>query len=403
MVMLFERIGIHGWQKIEPVVLAAAVSDLSVLLVGDIGSNKTEGARAIAEAVLGPETQFRAYEVPTLNFDDLIGFINPKTLGSGHLEFVPTPFSIWTADAALFDEINRANPFIQSKLHELIRCRSLMGMPTNLKLIFSAVNPPERYQSGYMDLALASRFACVQVPGITEINETQLVLILSGNGATGEKARIKEVVQKARGCVFREHDLFVMQQLCKKVIKELSHTEIVFNARQTKMMLGLLKAGLALKSAANKDYFSNVDTNTELIASVIPDLHGVVRASVDVGMVKGTIRTVVSGFSLGDPLIMASSLEELCQIEPDDNLAWVTAVKEMTTGEQNIKSLEKAARTVKGRVNRGYLEKELGEKLMRLIATRLLTKTLIREKVPVVHIRDRATEVAAKLSAMPAK
>jgi len=214
--MLFERIGIHGWEEIEPVILAAAASNLSVLLVGDIGSNKTEGARAIAEAVLGPEIHFRAYEVPTLNFDDLIGFINPKTLGAGRLDFVPTPFSIWTADAALFDEINRANPFIQSKLHELIRCRSLMGMPTNLKLVFSAVNPPERYQSGYMDLALASRFACVQVPGIKEIKETHLDLILSGNGATGEKARIKEIVHKARGCIFREHDLFVMQQVCKR-------------------------------------------------------------------------------------------------------------------------------------------------------------------------------------------
>ena len=261
--MLFERIGIHGWQEIESVVLAAAVSDLSILLVGDIGSNKTEGARAIAEAVLGPEIEFRNYEVPTLSFDDLIGFINPKTLGKGHLEFVPTPFSIWTADAALFDEINRANPFIQSKLHELIRCRSLMGMPTNLKLVFSAVNPPERYQSGYMDLALASRFACVQVPGITEIKETHLDLILSSNGATSEKARIKEVIQKTTGCVFREHDLFVMQQVCKKVIKELSHTEIVFNARQAKMMLKLLKAGMALKSVTNKEYFSSTDTNTE--------------------------------------------------------------------------------------------------------------------------------------------
>jgi len=399
--MLFERIGIHGWEEIEPVILAAAASNLSVLLVGDIGSNKTEGSKLIARAILGPEIEFRNYEVPTLNFDDLIGFINPKTLGKGHLEFVPTPFSIWNADAALFDEINRANPFIQSKLHELIRCRSLMGMPTNLKLVFSAVNPPERYQSGYMDLALASRFACIQVPGITEIKETHLDLILSGNGATSEKVRIKNIVQKAKGCVFREHDLFVMQQLCRKVIKELSHTEIVFNARQAKMMLELLKVGMALKSATNKEYFSNVDTNTEYIASAIPELHGVVRSNVDVGMIKGTIRTVVSGFSLGDPLIMASSLEELCQIEPDDNLAWVTAVREMAAREENTKALEKAAHSVKGRVSKGYLERELGEKLIRQIATSLLTKTIVKEKVPAVHIKDRAMEIAARLSVMP--
>ena len=90
--MLFERIGIHGWQEIESVVLAAAVSDLSILLVGDIGSNKTEGARAIAEAVLGPEIEFRNYEVPTLSFDDLIGFINPRLSARVTLSSSQPPF-----------------------------------------------------------------------------------------------------------------------------------------------------------------------------------------------------------------------------------------------------------------------------------------------------------------------
>jgi hypothetical protein len=74
----------------------------------------------------------------------------------------------------LFDEINRANPFIQSKLHELIRTRTLMGLPTILKMVFSAVNPPERYQSGYMDIALAFRFVCVQVPNITVMKECHI-------------------------------------------------------------------------------------------------------------------------------------------------------------------------------------------------------------------------------------
>ena len=159
--MLFNQINIYGWDDIEPVILAALVSELPVLLIGDIGSNKTEGSEAISRALLGAKIDFRAYEVPTLNFDDLIGFMNPKSLAKGELDFVHTPLSIWKADAVLFDEINRANPFIQSKLHELIRRRRLLGLTTNIKILFSAVNPPERYQSGYMDMALASRFACV--------------------------------------------------------------------------------------------------------------------------------------------------------------------------------------------------------------------------------------------------
>jgi MoxR-like ATPase len=131
--MLFDELGIYGWDSVEPLVLAAIVADLPVLLIGDIGTNKTEGAKTIAQAVLGAGTAFRHYEVPTLNFDDLVGFLNPKGLAKGMLEFVPTPLSIWKTEAALFDELNRANPFIQSKLHELIRTRHIMGLPTKLR------------------------------------------------------------------------------------------------------------------------------------------------------------------------------------------------------------------------------------------------------------------------------
>ena len=91
--MLFNQINIYGWDDIEPLILAAIVSDLPVLLIGDIGSNKTEGSEAISRALLGAKINFRAYEVPTLNFDDLIGFMNPKSLARGELDFVHTPLS----------------------------------------------------------------------------------------------------------------------------------------------------------------------------------------------------------------------------------------------------------------------------------------------------------------------
>ena len=50
--MLFNQINIYGWDDIEPLILAALVSELPVLLIGDIGSNKTEGAEAISRAML---------------------------------------------------------------------------------------------------------------------------------------------------------------------------------------------------------------------------------------------------------------------------------------------------------------------------------------------------------------
>jgi hypothetical protein len=106
--MLLDHIAIYGWDEIETLILAAALSNLSILFIGDIGSNKTEGSKAIAKALLRPSIEFRNYEVPTLNFDDLVGFVSPKNLAKGTLEFIPTPLCIWNADAVLFDEINRA-------------------------------------------------------------------------------------------------------------------------------------------------------------------------------------------------------------------------------------------------------------------------------------------------------
>jgi len=63
--MLFDQIGIHGWDGIEPLILSAVLADLSVLFIGDVGSNKTEGSRLIAKAILGSNIEFRSYEVPT--------------------------------------------------------------------------------------------------------------------------------------------------------------------------------------------------------------------------------------------------------------------------------------------------------------------------------------------------
>ncbi|MFC1885462.1 AAA family ATPase, partial [Thermodesulfobacteriota bacterium] len=238
--MLFDHIGIIGWDDIEPIILSAIASNISILFIGDIGSNKTEGSKTIAQALLNPNIQFRNYEVPTLNFDDLIGFVNPKHLAKGSLEFVPTPLSIWNADAALFDEINRANPFIQSKLHELIRNRTLMGLPTRLKMIFSAVNPPEKYQAGYMDMALASRFVCVQVPNVGQMQDIHLDQIFSNNGHKPKTYNLRQILKKAPQVRFNEGDVRQIQLMCKKIMQELADTGIIFNARQIKMMIRMI-------------------------------------------------------------------------------------------------------------------------------------------------------------------
>jgi MoxR-like ATPase len=395
--MYFDDLGIYGWDSIEPLILSAILSDLSVLLIGDIGTNKTEGAKTIAQAVLNPGIEFRHYEVPTLNFDDLVGFLNPKSLAKGSLDFVPTPFSIWEAEAALFDEINRANPFLQSKLHELIRTRKLMGLPTKLKVVFSAVNPPETYQTGYMDLAIASRFVSVQVPNIGEIKASQLDKILSRNGQPPKKSTLKALLKQAGACQFKKKDLEKAQALVKRVAGDLAETEIIFNPRQLKMMVKLLVGGHALGKVTGQSSFSDSETNTAYIEAVIPEVQGIVRSRVNQEMVHGTIRTIVKGFSLEDPLIMAKTLEELAQAEISDSLAWVTAMKKMADQEDNPKVLTKVITKVRDLTRKEVIDRELGEKLIHQLATNLTTQTLLTEDVPVTGLLERVNQVVTSI------
>jgi len=395
--MLFDHIGIHGWDDIEPMILSAIASDLSILFIGDIGSNKTEGSKVIARALLEPDIQFRNYEVPTLNFDDLVGFVNPKNLAKGSQEFVPTPLSIWNADAALFDEINRANPFIQSKLHELIRTRTLMGLPTKLQMVFSAVNPPERYQSGYMDMALASRFVCIQVPNISDMREVQIDNILSNNGHKAHAYDLKAMLKQAKRCQFGGREISRVRRMCRKVVTDLSDQEIIFNARQLKMMTRLVQAGLALAHASGMNRFSDPDALTACITSVIPEIHGIVRSNVDKDMVNGAVRSIVSGYTLGDPVTVAGSLKELCEVTIKDSLAWVSAMKQMVDTEENPEALRQAIVKIRALTGKEVIERELAINLARHMATRLTIKTLLKEDVPVTHLTNRIDQIVASI------
>ena len=263
--MLFDDLGIYGWDSVEPIIMTALLADLPILLIGDIGTNKTEGAKTIAEGALGRPIEFRHYEVPTLNFDDLIGFLNPKTLTNGTLKFIPTPISIWKAEGVLFDEINRANPFIQSKLHEVVRTRKVMGLPTDIKVVFAAVNPPGTYQTGYMDLAIASRFVSVQVPNIKAMKDAEVDRIIGKNGGPKVQPKtIHDALDKARGTKFARKDMQKTSDLVKRVARDLAETDIIFNPRQLRMMFKMVMAGEALNRTIGTSPFSGTEVNSGL-------------------------------------------------------------------------------------------------------------------------------------------
>lgn len=143
--------------------------------------------------------------------------------------------------------------------------------------------------------------------------------------------------------------------------------------------------------------FSEADAVTACITSVIPELHGIVRTHADAGMVKGSIRSIVSGFTLRDPVTISQNIKELCRVDITDSLAWVTAMKQMTDMEEDIDALKQAAVRVKTLSQKEVIEKELAQNLLEHITAQITTQTLLNEDAPITGIFSRADEIAASI------
>jgi hypothetical protein len=143
--------------------------------------------------------------------------------------------------------------------------------------------------------------------------------------------------------------------------------------------------------------FSEPDAVTSYVASVIPEVHGVVRSKAHQGMILGAIRSIVSGFTLGDPVTLAQNIEELCDVEIIDTLAWVSAIKQLADAEEDIATLKKAISNVKTMAGKEVIEKELAEKVVRHLATNITLRTVLKEETPVTKLLDRVNQLAATI------
>ena len=105
---ILERLGIVGMESIEPVILAALIQQDPMLLIGPHGTGKSYLLNRLAAAL---RLQHRHYNASLLNFDDLVGYPLPN--GSGGLDYIQTPASIWAAQSVFIDE--RCRPEVQNK------------------------------------------------------------------------------------------------------------------------------------------------------------------------------------------------------------------------------------------------------------------------------------------------
>lgn len=163
------RLGIQGFDAIEPVILAALATGDPLLLIGHAGTGKTLLLNILAR-VLGLE--HRHYNASLVSFDDLVGYPYPSADGSS-VSFLPTPATIWQAESVLIDEISRTKPEVQNKFFTLIHECVLQGISlTRLRYRWAAMNPfgagkgrrGDSYDGSQpLDPALADRFGFIVV------------------------------------------------------------------------------------------------------------------------------------------------------------------------------------------------------------------------------------------------
>jgi hypothetical protein len=160
--MILQQLGIFGWKEAdENLVLASLLTGDPLLLIGNHGCAKTHVANKVAQA-LG--RKFLVYDASKAMFEDVLGYPNVERLKHGVVEYIPSPVTIWDKELVLIDELNRAVPELQSKWLEVIRSRKIMGFPTEVKWVWSAMNPLSYSATQALDDALIGRFAFFLYP-----------------------------------------------------------------------------------------------------------------------------------------------------------------------------------------------------------------------------------------------
>lgn len=181
-------LGVYGFDRLEPVVLAALVTEDPLLLIGASGTGKTYLLNSLSEA-LGLE--HRHYNASLISFDDLVGFPYPDQERSG-VKFLETPATVWSAESVLIDEISRCKPEHQNRLFALVHERRVQGIALpRLRYRWAAMNPCSADQGGAedyagsepLDQALADRFALfVEAPDWDGLDDAARGLVADPGG-----------------------------------------------------------------------------------------------------------------------------------------------------------------------------------------------------------------------------
>jgi MoxR-like ATPase len=243
---ILERLGIVGMESVEPIILAALIQQDPMLLIGPHGTGKSYLLNRLAAAM---QLEHRHYNASLLNFDDLVGYPLPN--GSGSLDYIRTPASIWGAQSVFIDEVSRCRPEVQNKLFSIVHERCVQGIPLRgLIYRWSAMNPPvsDDGDSPYagsepLDRALADRFAFVlELPDWQRLGQDEqerLILTADAPLHAGAAARLAAVVEAGRSVAGRIHESLsqVLARYVRIVCALLRQANLVLSPRRAVMLL----------------------------------------------------------------------------------------------------------------------------------------------------------------------
>lgn len=218
---IFQLLRIYGWGHHAPSLLAAAISGDNVLLLGGKGSNKTSAIKEIARLLVkdneNVDDVFHAYSAPNDEFEDIIGFPNPKSIMEGRVDYALTPATIWNKKVVLFGELNRANPELQSKYLQMIQSREILGVRTSVTHVYADMNPLHYDGCHPLDPALGDRFAFIlEVPDFHDLTVEDQKRVLGNHGVDSgyalsaeEKSAILDNQELLNADRLRARELFI--------------------------------------------------------------------------------------------------------------------------------------------------------------------------------------------------
>ena len=332
----FERLGLHGLERLAPVLLAALATEEPLLLIGPHGTAKSLLLTRIAEAL---SLSFRHYNASLLNFDDLVGFPLPGK--DGQLEYVKTPAAIWGAGAVIFDEISRCRPEIQNKVFPVVHERRVQGLLLeDLKYRWAAMNPPatDDDDNGYagsepLDAALADRFAfVVEMPGWAELSESQQLAVIRAADArvdpdaalalSGAVARVRASLPALRESMAEDVSGYV-----RSVTALLAQAGIMLSPRRAGMMFRSILAVHAAALIAAPDS-SGADVTLLALGCSLPQRAQGIAVSRTALLAAHRGAWHLSGIKPGDPLRAI-----LLAADPVDRLRLAVAAPSLPKGE----------------------------------------------------------------------